>query len=140
LRRAVEPAAPAAENDVSRADVLYRMGEIELARGRVAEARHFTSECLAADTEHYWGRFQWALLLSRAGDTKGAIQELERLIGRYPAHGAAMLNLGLLYESIGNKKTAEYWFLEARKVLPDQSLADVHLRRLRGPGSPSRLP
>lgn len=140
LRRAAEPAAPAVENDVSRAEILYRMGEIELARGRLVEARQLTSQCLTADPEHYWGRFQWALLLSRAGDTKGAIEELERLIARYPAHGAAMLNLGLLYESIGDNKTAEYWFLEARKVLPDQRLADVQLRRLRGAGPRSRLP
>jgi tetratricopeptide (TPR) repeat protein len=140
LRRAAEPVAPAGETEVSLAEVLYRMGEIELARGRLVEARQLTSQCLAADPEHYWGWFQWALLLARAGDSKGAIQELERLIGRYPTHGAAMLNLGLLYESIGDGKTAEHWFLEARKVLPDQSLADVQLQRVRRAGPLSWLP
>jgi tetratricopeptide (TPR) repeat protein len=139
-RRATEPAAPAAEHEVSRAEVLYRMGEIELARGRLDEARRLTAECLDTDPEHYWGWFQHALLLAREGNSKRAIQELERLIGRYPAHGAAMLNLGLMYESIGDNKAAEHWFLEARKVLPDQSLADAPLRRVRTTGSLSRQP
>jgi tetratricopeptide (TPR) repeat protein len=116
------------------------MGEIEFARGRLAEARQLTSQCLAADPEHYWGWFQSALLLAATGDSKAAIQELQRLIRRYPAHGAAILNLGLLYEQAGDNKMAEYWFLEARKVLPDKGLADDQLRRLRGSGRPSRLP
>jgi tetratricopeptide (TPR) repeat protein len=135
LRPAAQATAPA-ERDVSRAEVLYRMGEIELARGRLAEARRLTSECLAAEPQHYWGSFQWALLLARDGDTKGGIQQLERLIAHYPAHGAAMLNLGLMYESIGDSKTAEHWFLEARKVLPDPSLADAPLERVRKAGAP----
>jgi tetratricopeptide (TPR) repeat protein len=134
LRPAAQAAAPA-ERDVSRAEVLYRMGEIELARGRLAEARRLTSECLAADPQHYWGVFQWALLLARDGDSKGGIQQLERLIAMYPTHGSAMLNLGFMHESIGDNKTAEYWFLEARKMLPDPSLADAPLERVRKAGA-----
>jgi tetratricopeptide (TPR) repeat protein len=74
------------------------------------------------------------MLLARDGNRQAAIAELERLLELYPAHGAAMLNLGLLHESIGNLGAAEHWYIEARKVLPNKALADAQLRRLKAAG------
>lgn len=115
---------------LSRADVLYRMGETELVLRRLPEARRLTLECLAAAPEHYWGWFQWGEILAAEGDRAGAIRELERVVARYPEHGAAMMHLGMLYRSGGERAMAERWFLRARAVLPDKSLADVELRQL----------
>lgn len=121
----------------TRADVLYRIAETELARGHVEEARRLTAECLEADPDHYWGRFQWAMIAAQSGHRDEAIRDLHRLVERYPHHAAAMVNLGLLHEAAGDAASAEYWLLRARPLLPDKELADGPLRRLRTPSSGS---
>lgn len=136
FRRALDGMAPGSDGElaarahgVTRADALYLMGETELAMGRLPDARRHTLDCLAADPEHYWGGFQWGVILGVEGDRAGAIRELERLVARYPEHGAAMLHLGTLYRAAGDRAMADRWFLRARAVLPDKSLADAELRR-----------
>ncbi len=132
------PRSVTAERTVSTADILYRLGEIELARGNVKGAGTFTQEALQLEPRHYWALFQEAMILAREGNRQAAIAELERLLEWYPAHGAAMLNLGLLRESTGDLGAAEHWYLQARKVLPNPDLADTQLRRLKAVGASRR--
>lgn len=119
-----------AEPAASAADILYRMGEVDLARGNIVSAQRSTDLCLEREPRHYWGAFQQAMLFWRAGDRGAAIAQLERVIEWYPGHGAALLNLGLLHEAEGDLEAARQWFLAARNVLPDKELADVQLRRV----------
>jgi tetratricopeptide (TPR) repeat protein len=121
--------AAARTHGLTRADIQYRIGETELVLGRVPDAKRHTLDCLAAEPEHYWGWFQWGLILAAEGDRAEAIRELERLVARYPEHGAAMMHLGMQYRAAGDRVTAERWFLRARAVLPDKSLADAELHR-----------
>src|SRR5204862_238860 len=60
--------APLAGAIPSRADVFYRMADVELARGRLAESARLNAECLALEPDHYWGRFLRALILWQNGD------------------------------------------------------------------------
>jgi tetratricopeptide (TPR) repeat protein len=136
FQRAIDGMAPGSAGELAarahgltRADLLYLMGETELALGRLPDAKRHTLECLAAEPDHYWGGFQRGLILAAEGDRPGAIRGLERLVARYPEHGAAMMHLGMLYRAAGDRATAERWFLRARDVLPDKSLADAELRR-----------
>lgn len=130
---AVVDAAP------SPSDVLYRMGEIELTRGNLPRAWQRTRESLQGAPRHYWAWFQRAILLAREGRRQAAISELEALLGEYPAHGAAMLNLGQLEELEGHATAAERWYLRAADTLPDKAPAEKSLRRLRrGAGGESR--
>jgi len=100
--------APSAVADPisSTAEILYRMGEVEFVRGRLESSWRFTIAALQHDPNHYWAPFQRARLLAREGRAREAIAELLDLIKRYPTHGAAMLNLGNLYESHGDLSAA----------------------------------
>lgn len=136
FQRALDGMAPGSAGELAarthgltRADLLYLMGETELAMGRLPAAKRHTLDCVAAEPGHYWGEFQRAVILAAEGDRTGAIRALERLVVRYPEHGAAMMHLGMLYRAAGDRATAERWFLRARDVLPDKSLADAELRR-----------
>jgi hypothetical protein len=60
-----------------------------------------------------------------------AIRELERVVARYPGHAAAMMHLGVLHRLAGERAIAEEWFLRARTLLPDKTLADIELDQLR---------
>ena len=115
----------------SAAEILYRMGEIEIARGNLPQAWTFTNKCLAEQPDHYWGLFQHAMLVAREGKTNEAIAELERTLQRYPVHGAALFNLGLLYQSAGNPAEAERCFVDALKIASVRAWAEAELERLK---------
>lgn len=123
----------AAERSVDRGEVLYRMAEVELTRGRTAEAQRLNDACLAERPEHYWCRLVRALLVAEK-DPRAAIQDLEALVARHPGHGAALFHLGRLHGDAGDLAAARRWLGRAREALPDPTLAERELRRLDGSG------
>ncbi len=98
---------------------------------------------LPKDTiEHY----DKAIAMSKAGDHKGAITELEKILTEHPTFLLAWNEMGVQYLKLGDVAKAEASFTEALKIEPRSHMALVNrgialftMRRYKDAATPLRL-
>jgi tetratricopeptide (TPR) repeat protein len=125
LESAPSPAEPDVNGLIGRAD-------LALAAGRPELARVFLSDAVARWPREAAVRLRYGLALAVAGDTRGALAQLEVAVRLDPAVPAAHLNLAVLYAQTGRTSEATARARQALSLKPDYPQAQGLLRALQG--------
>lgn len=97
-------------------------GLLELALGRVGDARLSFEGATAADPDDADAWANLAAALSREGDPDGALAACDRALAIDPAHPAAWNNRGVVLASLGNARDAEASLRNAAKESEDVAI------------------
>lgn len=111
-------------------DVLLQRAAAAAAEGDGDLASRYLDQAsdLAPDYAEPWN--QRADLAYRAEDYPGAIAAIQQTLRREPRHFAAMAGLGLIYEDLGQNRSALEAFRAALAVHPHYDVALQGVRRL----------
>ncbi|PIE24174.1 MAG: RNA polymerase subunit sigma [Planctomycetota bacterium] len=90
-------------------------------------AIHAYNESRELDPSNADNSFHLARLLERQGNEEEALEIYEDYVARHPANVALLMNLGLLYEDIGEWKHAERCFRTVLDHQPDNDRARLFL-------------
>lgn len=103
--------------------------------GRVRELRHDSEgaiacydEVLGLQPNHQQGLFRLAINVDLRGEDEEARELYERSLMAPPVNSACVINLGILYEDIGNYRRAMQCFDLALQANPDDSRARLYRR------------
>jgi tetratricopeptide (TPR) repeat protein/glycosyltransferase involved in cell wall biosynthesis len=111
---------------------LHDKGKIFLTRGNPREAlRYYEAElALVGEEKAPWGLFDRAIAFSQLGHMQDALGMLDTVSRMLPKNTWVASRRGLLYEQIGDKRTAEVYFKEALGEDADNTEAQEGLQRV----------
>jgi DNA-directed RNA polymerase subunit alpha len=113
---------------LSAADVKYYAGRaLELARD-VTGAIAAYDDVLGLDNNHKQAMFRLALNVDLRGEDEEARELYERALMSPPVNAACVVNLGILYEDMGNYRRAMQCFDLALQANPENSRARLYRR------------
>lgn len=116
------------KSQLSPADQKYFAGRaLELDRD-VTQAIACYDEVLAAEPNHKQATFRLALNVDLRGEDEEARELYERALMSPPVNVACVVNLGILYEDMGNYRRAMQCFDLALQANPDNSRARLYRR------------
>jgi DNA-directed RNA polymerase subunit alpha len=116
------------ESLLSAADKKYYAGRaLELDHDVTAAIEHY-DEVLTLDANHKQATFRLALNVDLRGEDEEARELYERALMSPPVNVACVVNLGILYEDMGNYRRAMQCFDLALQANPDNSRARLYRR------------
>jgi DNA-directed RNA polymerase subunit alpha len=122
-------------NAVEKVASLLPSAELVYFRGRVAELAHEVEKAIAAyddalgqDPNHKAALFRLALNVDLRGEDEEARELYERSLLAPPVNIACVVNLGILYEDMGNYRRAMQCFDLALQAHPDNARARLFRR------------
>jgi DNA-directed RNA polymerase subunit alpha len=116
------------ESLLSAADKKYFAGRaLELDHDVTAAIEHY-DEVLTLDANHKQATFRLALNVDLRGEDEEARELYERALMSPPVNVACVVNLGILYEDMGNYRRAMQCFDLALQANPDNSRARLYRR------------
>lgn len=113
---------------LSPADRKYFAGRTHELNREVTTAIEHYDEVLAVDNNHKQALFRLALNVDLRGEDEEARELYERALMSPPVNVACVVNLGILYEDMGNYRRAMQCFDLALQANPDNSRARLYRR------------
>jgi DNA-directed RNA polymerase subunit alpha len=113
---------------LSPADQKYFAGRVHELQREVTTAIEFYDDVLALDGNHKQALFRLALNVDLRGEDEEARELYERALMAPPVNVACVVNLGILYEDMGNYRRAMQCFDLALQANPDNSRARLYRR------------
>jgi DNA-directed RNA polymerase subunit alpha len=113
---------------LSEADQKYYAGRARELDRAVDEAINAYDEVLSLDPNHKQATFRLALNVDLRGEDEEARELYERALMAPPVNVACVVNLGILYEDMGNYRRAMQCFDLALQANPDNSRARLYRR------------
>ncbi|MBL8754171.1 MAG: tetratricopeptide repeat protein [Planctomycetes bacterium] len=110
------------------ADQKYFAGRVHELNHDVGTAINFYDDVLALDGSHKQALFRLALNVDLRGEDEEARELYERALMSPPVNVACVVNLGILYEDMGNYRRAMQCFDLALQANPDNSRARLYRR------------
>jgi DNA-directed RNA polymerase subunit alpha len=135
--RALDAAGEGARlvKDFARVQALLSPADRKYFAGREAEFNHDThaaitcyDDVLAIDTNHKQALFRLAVNVDLRGEDEEARELYERALMSPPVNAACVVNLGILYEDMGNYRRAMQCFDLALQANPDNARARLYRR------------
>ncbi len=110
------------------ADVRYYSGRIKEFEGDAEAAIACYDEALAQDETHREALFRLAINVDLRGEDEEARELYEKALMMPPVNFACVMNLGILYEDMGNYRRAMQCFDLALQASPDDRRARMYRR------------
>ncbi len=113
---------------LSPADACFFEGRLQEMRGDALAAINCYDNALARDEKHRESLFRLALNVDLRGEDEEARELYERALMVPPVNFAAVMNLGILYEDMGNYRRAMQCFDLALQASPNNKRARLYRR------------